>query len=51
VTSVTVQANSGLVAKRPGLMRVIKGNIGAARAEKWNSFEKIADKQKDSAGT
>jgi hypothetical protein len=42
---------SGLVAKRPGVMRAIKGNIGAARAEKWNSFEKIAGKQKDSSGT
>jgi hypothetical protein len=43
--------HSGLVAKRPGVMRAIKGNIGAAWAEKWNSFEKIADKQKDSSGT
>jgi hypothetical protein len=38
-------------AKRPGVMRAIKGNIGAARAEKWNSFEKIAVKQKDSSGS
>jgi hypothetical protein len=38
-------------AKRPGLMRAIKGNIGAAKAEKWNSFEKIAIKQKDSFRT
>jgi hypothetical protein len=30
-------------------MRAIKGNIGAAAAEKWNSVEKIAIKQKDSA--
>jgi hypothetical protein len=29
-------------------MRAIKGNIGAEAAEKWNSFEKIAVKQKDS---
>src|SRR5215217_3159527 len=29
-------------AKRPGVMRAIKGDIGAAAAEKWNSFEKIA---------
>jgi hypothetical protein len=32
-------------------MRAIKGNIGAERAEKWNSFEKIAVKQKDGART
>jgi hypothetical protein len=38
-------------AKRPGLMRAIKGNIGAAKAEKWNGFEKIAIKQKDSCRT
>jgi len=43
--------HGGLVAKRPGLMRAIKGNIGAARAKKWNSFEKIAVKQKDGSGT
>jgi hypothetical protein len=43
--------HSGLVAKRPGVMRAIKGNIGAARAEKWNSFEKIVIKQKDGART
>jgi hypothetical protein len=30
-------------------MRAINGNIGAERAEKWNSFEKIAVKQKDGA--
>jgi hypothetical protein len=30
-------------------MRAIKGNIGAERAEKWNSFEKIAVKQGDNA--
>jgi hypothetical protein len=30
-------------------MRAIKGDIGAERAEKWNSFEKIAVKQKDNA--
>jgi hypothetical protein len=30
-------------------MRAIKGNIGAERAEKWNSVEKIAIKQKDGA--
>ena len=35
-------------AKRPGVMRAIKGNIGAEAAEKWNCFEKIAVKQKDS---
>jgi hypothetical protein len=29
-------------------MRAIKGNIWAGAAEKWNSFEKIAIKQKDS---
>jgi hypothetical protein len=38
-------------AKRPGVMGAIKGNIGAETAEKWNSFEKIAIKQKDSART
>src|SRR5215216_398846 len=38
-------------AKRPGVMRAIKGDIGAAAAEKWNSFEKIAIKQKASATT
>ena len=38
-------------AKRPGVMRAIKGNIGAERAEKWNSVENIAIKQKDSART
>jgi hypothetical protein len=43
--------HSGLVAKRPGVMRAIKGNIGAEAAEKWNCFEKIAVKQKDSAGS
>jgi hypothetical protein len=32
-------------------MRAIKGNIGAATAEKWNGFEKIAIKQKDSCRT
>ena len=37
-------------AKRPGVMRAIKGNIGAEAAEKWSSFEKIAVKQEDSAG-
>jgi hypothetical protein len=37
-------------AKRPGVMRAIKGNIGAEAAEKWNSFEKIVIEQKDSAG-
>ena len=35
-------------AKRPGVMRAIKGNIGAEAAEKWARFEKIAVKQKDS---
>jgi hypothetical protein len=35
--------------KRPGVMRAIKGNIGAEAAEKRNSFEKIVIKQKDSA--
>jgi len=38
-------------AKRPGVLRAIKGNIGAERAEKWNSVEKIAIKQKDSSRT
>ena len=38
-------------AKRPGVMRAIKGDIGAEAAEKWNSFENIAIKQKDSART
>jgi hypothetical protein len=32
-------------------MRAIKGNIGAEAAEKWNSVEKIAIKQKDSSRT
>jgi hypothetical protein len=32
-------------------MRAIKGNIGAATAEKWSGFEKIAIKQKDSFRT
>jgi len=32
-------------------MRAIKGNIGAERAEKWNSLEKIAIKQKDGVRT
>jgi hypothetical protein len=32
-------------------LRAIKGNIGAERAEKWNSVEKIAIKQKDGART
>jgi hypothetical protein len=32
-------------------MRAIKGNIWAGAAEKWNSFEKIAIKQKDSCRT
>jgi hypothetical protein len=53
VRSVTVQAKAlpGAFrgAKRPGVMRAIKGNIGAERAEKWNSFEKIAVKQGDNA--
>jgi hypothetical protein len=53
VRSVTVQAKAlpGAFrgAKRPGVMRAIKGNIGAERAEKWNSFEKIAIKQRDNA--
>jgi len=55
---VTVQAmafhralNAPPGAKRPGVMRAIKGNIGAERAEKWYSFEKIAIKQKDSSRT
>jgi len=38
-------------AKRPGVMRAIKGNIGAERAEKRNCFEKIAIEQEDSART
>jgi hypothetical protein len=33
------------------VLRAIKGNIGAERAEKWNSVEKIAIKQKDGART
>jgi len=52
---VTVQAKATLNApsgaKRPGVMRAIKGNIGAEAAEKWNSVEKIAIKQKDSPRT
>jgi hypothetical protein len=36
-------------AKRPGVMRAIKGNIGAEKAEKWNSLENIAIQQKDGA--
>jgi hypothetical protein len=32
-------------------MRAIKGNIGAERAKKWNSDEKIAIKQKDGSRT
>jgi hypothetical protein len=53
VRSVTVQAK-GLPkalqgAKRAGVMRAIKGNIGAEKAERWNSFENIAIKQKDGA--
>jgi hypothetical protein len=55
VTSVTVQTKALPKAlpgaKRPGVMRAIKGNIGAAAAEKWNSVEKIAIKQKDSSRT
>ena len=55
VTSVTVQTKALPKAlpgaKRPGVMRAIKGNIGAASAEKWNSVEKIAIKQKDGART
>jgi hypothetical protein len=43
----TGSAGSG--AKWPGVMRAIKGNIGAETAEKWNRFEKIAVKHKDSA--
>jgi hypothetical protein len=38
-------------AKRPGVMRAIKGNIGAEAAEKRNSLEKIVIEQKDSART
>jgi len=38
-------------AKRPGVMRAIKGNIGAEAAEKWNSVENIAIKQKDGSRT
>ena len=52
---VTVQTKGSLNApsgaKRPGVMRAIIGNIGAERAEKWNSVEKIAVKQKDSSRT
>jgi hypothetical protein len=51
VRSVTVQINAFPGAKRPGVMRAIKGNIGAATAEKWSGFEKIAIKQKDSSRT
>jgi hypothetical protein len=36
-------------AKRPGVMRAIKGNTGAERAERWSSFEKVAIKQTDGA--
>jgi hypothetical protein len=43
---VTVQADAFRPAKRPGVMRAIKGNIGAAAAKKWNGDEKIAIKQK-----
>jgi hypothetical protein len=32
----SAKAPSG--AKRPGVMRAIKGNIGAGKAEKWKSF-------------
>jgi len=32
-------------------MRAIKGNIGAEAAEKWNSVENIAIKQKDGVRT
>jgi hypothetical protein len=45
VTSVTVQINALPGAKRPGVMRAIDGDIGAAAAEKWNGDEKIAIKQ------
>jgi hypothetical protein len=45
----TLNAPSG--AKRPGVVRAIKGNIGAEAAEKWNSVEKVAIKQKDSSRT
>jgi hypothetical protein len=34
-------------AKRPGVMRAIKGDIGAATAKRWNRGEKIAIEQKD----
>src|SRR5258705_11059316 len=36
--------NAPSSAKRPGVVRAIKGNIGAEAAEKWNSVEKIAIK-------
>jgi hypothetical protein len=49
VRSVTVQAKALQGAKRPGVMRAIKGNIGAEKAKRWNSFENIAIKQKDGA--
>jgi len=53
VRSITVRAKAlprHFWAGRPGVMRAIKGNIGAETAEKWNSLEKIAVKQNDSAG-
>jgi len=53
VRSVTVHARALPKAlpgaKRPGVMRAIKGNIGAEKAERWNSLENIAIKQKDGA--
>jgi hypothetical protein len=52
---VTVQAKAPTTHPRvqsgPAVMRAIKGDIGAAAAEKWNSVEKIAIKQKDSSRT
>jgi hypothetical protein len=46
VTLVTVQRKAPQGAKRPGVMRAIKGNIGAAAAKRWSGDEKIAIKQK-----
>jgi hypothetical protein len=43
----TLNAPSG--AKRPGVMGAIKGNIGAAKAKKWNSFEKLRPNKKIAA--
>jgi hypothetical protein len=44
VSSVTVQREAFTAAQRPGVMRAIKGNIGAAAAKRWDAGEKIAIK-------